>query len=247
MHEQLLREQYDKYISFTAVQFCEVLGFRIDNIFVKFGNTVLRQNVGIPMGTDCAPLLADLFLFSYEYKFLQRMMKDKNKFHIAKLFNKTDRYIDDLLSLDNPKFKDFVGEIYPAELELKKTNESDMSAPYLDLLINIEPNNSIYCKLYDKRDDFNFDIVNFPHLDSNIPLNPAYGVYVSQLIRYSRACSKYLDFKSRHHILVIKLLGQGYTCKKLKKSFLGFAEKYKSLILKFQVLPLEMVKDVGMI
>ena len=54
-------EQYDKYISFTAVQFCEVLGFLINNIFVKFGNTVLRQNVGIPMGTDCAPLLADLF------------------------------------------------------------------------------------------------------------------------------------------------------------------------------------------
>ena len=241
----LSSDRHNKYVSFTAIQFCEVLGFLIDNIYVKFGNTVLRQNIGIPMGTDCAPLLADLFLFSYEFKFLQKLMKDKTKFHIAKLFNKTDRYIDDLLSLDNPKFEEFVNEIYPPELELKKTNETNLNAPYLDLSINIEQDNSLYCKLYDKRDDFNFEIVNFPHLDSNIPLNPAYGVYVSQLIRYCRACSRYIDFKSRHNILVTKLLHQGYTSIKLKQHFLRFVEKYQSLILKFQVLPLDILKDVG--
>ena len=72
-------------------------------------------------------------------------------------------------------------------------------------------------RLYDKRDDFNFPIVNFPFLSSNIPSAPAYGVYVSQLIHYARACSNYQDFLERGKVLTTKLLSQGYQKKKKKK------------------------------
>ena len=82
----------------------------------------------------------------------------------------------------------------PAELEIKDTTESNTSASYLDLLLSIESDGQLRTSLYDKRDDFNFHITNFQFLSSNIPSSPAYGVFISQLIRYARACSSYECF-----------------------------------------------------
>jgi hypothetical protein len=72
-----------------------MLGFLIDNIFISFGGALFQQVVGIPMGTNCAPLLADLCLYSYESEFLQKLVKDK-KIHEARAFNFTFRYIGDV-------------------------------------------------------------------------------------------------------------------------------------------------------
>ena len=101
------------------------------------------------------------------------------------------RYIDDVLSQSNSKFGDFVDHIYPIELEIKDTNRS---ASYLVLRLEIDSEGRLRTKLNDKRDDFNFPIVNFPFICSKIPATPAYGVHISQLIRYSRACGSYHDF-----------------------------------------------------
>ena len=87
----------------------------IDSIFVSFGVALFQQVVGIPMGTNCAPLPADLFLCSYESEFLQDLVKDK-KIHEARAFNFTYRYIDDVLSINNPRFAEFLPLIYPPEL-----------------------------------------------------------------------------------------------------------------------------------
>ena len=87
----------------------------IDNIFVSFGGALFQQVVGIPMGTNCAPLLADLFVCSYESEFLQNLVKDK-KIHEARAFNFTYRYIDDVLSINNPRFAEFLPLIYPPEM-----------------------------------------------------------------------------------------------------------------------------------
>ena len=127
-----------------------------------------------------------------------------------------------MFSADNDKFGDYVPKIYPKELVLKKTNDDPKEAEYLDLLININDSEKITTKLYDKRDAFGFDIVNFPYMDSNIPAGPAYGVYISQLVRYSRACCDYGDFHFRHDLLVKRLLNQGYSKDKLTKYFLKF-------------------------
>ena len=75
--------------------------------------------------------------------------------------------------------------MYPPELEIKDTTESNTSASYLDLLLSIGRDGQLHTSLYDKRDDFNFHITNFPFLSSNIPSSPAYGVFISQLIRYA--------------------------------------------------------------
>ena len=134
-----------------------------DNIFIRFGSKLYRQIVGIPMGTNCAPLVADLFLFCYERDFMLSL-SDNTQADIIEAFNSTSRYLDDLLNIDNPYFEQMVGQIYPTELQLNKANSSNTEAPFFDLNLSIT-NGIVSSKIYDKRDDFNFEIVNFPFLD----------------------------------------------------------------------------------
>ena len=115
---------------FTADSICEMIEFLIDNIFVQFGGRLFRQVIGIPMGTNCAPLLADLFLYSYENEFLDNMIRSGHK-RLARSFNLCYRYIDDLIVFNNKKFLDYLKEIYPSQLTVEKANKSDHLADYL--------------------------------------------------------------------------------------------------------------------
>ena len=130
----------------------------------------------------CDPLLADLFLYSYESEFLQKLVKDK-QIHEARAFNFTYRYIDDVLSINNSRFAEFLPLIYPTELEVKEATDTASSASFLDLYLEFDDSGQLSTKMYDKRDDFNFKNINFPNMSNNIPASPAYGVYISQLIR----------------------------------------------------------------
>jgi hypothetical protein len=125
------------------------------------------------MGTNCARLLADLFLYSYEADFIHVLLK-KNEKKLARSFNFTFHYIDNVVSLNNSRFGDIADRIYPIELEIKDTTDTDTSASYLDLHLEIDSEGRLRTKLYDKRDYFNFSIVNFPFIRSNIPAAPAY-------------------------------------------------------------------------
>ena len=98
---------------------------------------------------------------------------------------------------------------------------SDTEAAFLDLNLSIH-NDIVSTKIYDKRDDFNFDIVNFPFLGGDVPQRPSYGVYISQLIRFARASSHVTDFNNRNKFLTAKLLKQGYRYLKLRKAFPSF-------------------------
>ena len=90
-------------------------------------------------------------------------------------------------------------------------------------------------KIYDKHDDFDFEIVNFPFLDGDVPHSTSNGVYISQLIRFARASSYVTDFNTRNKFLTQKLLKQGYRYHKLRKTFSKFYRQYYDLISKFQV------------
>ena len=103
------------------------------------------------------PLLADIFLYSHEAEFIQSLLSTGKK-KIASQFNFTYRYIDDVLSINNPDFENYLGQMYPAELEIKDTTESNTSASYLYLLLSIESDSQLRTSIYDKRDDFNFRI-----------------------------------------------------------------------------------------
>ena len=166
---------------------CDAPHYLLDNIFIRFGSKSYIQIVGIPMGTNCSPLLADFFLFFYERDFMLSP-SDNNQTGIIEAFNSTSRYFDDLLNIDNTYFVQMVGQIYPIRLLLYKANSSDTEAPFLDLNLSIA-NGIVSSKIYDERDDFNFEIVTFPFLDGDVPHFPSYGIYFSQLIRFARKCS----------------------------------------------------------
>ena len=120
--------------------------------------------------------------------------------------------------------------IYPPELEVKETTYTASSALFLDLYLEFDDSGQINTKIYDKRDDFNFKIINFPNMCNNIPASPAYGVYISQLIRYARASSNYSDFLKRHLHLRNRLLGQGYEKIRLIRSLEKLIFRYQDLV-----------------
>ena len=131
-------------------------------------------------------------------------------------------FIDDVLSINSPEFENYLGQMYSVELEIKDTAESNTSASYLDLLLSIGRDGQLHTSIYDKCDDFNFHITNFPFLSSNIQTSPAYRVFISQLIRYARACSSYGCFILRATRLSNKLFKQGYAQEGLKSSLRKF-------------------------
>ena len=212
---------------YTANDICEMIEFLVDNRYVRFDGQLFRQMVGIPMGTNCASLLDDLFLYSYENEFLDELIKEgKRKLH--RKFNLSYRHIDDLISFNNKRFKEFISDIYPKELTISETTESTSVISYLDLLFTRDKRNNITIKLCDKRDAFGFHIVNFLFMPSNIPSAPAYGVYASQLIRHARCCSKYDDFLLRHR--VTRFLLQGYKVNRLSNTFKKFYGRHADLV-----------------
>ena len=161
-------KKYNRY-HFSCRDLCRAIDFLIDNIFVRFGGKVFRQVIGIRMGTNSAPLLADLFLHTYEYEFIIKTMKGDITRELQ--FNKTFRYIDDLLCVNN-------------------------------------------------------------------------GVYISQLVRYARICSRKDDFIYRHRRLSLKLQQQGYKYQQLMKSFHKFYRSHSDELKKFGTTLMELRSSI---
>ena len=131
------------------------------------------------MDTNCSPLVADLLLFCYERDFMLPLPKVTQS-DVIEAFNSTSLDLDDLLIIDNIFFDSMVNRIYPSKLQLNKANVSDTEASFLDLHLPIS-DGFVKTKIYNKRDDFDFDIVNFPFLDNDVTLSTAYCVYISQI------------------------------------------------------------------
>ena len=160
---------------------CEALTFLLDNIFIQFGTKLYRQVVRIPMGTNCAPLDADLFLFCYERDFVMSLSGDKQA-DVIDAFNTTSRYLDDILNINYVYFDNMVSKIYPSELQLNEANSSDTKAAFLDLHLSIS-NDIVSTKIYYKRDDFDFEIVNFPFkMVMFLALHPIESIYLNSFV-----------------------------------------------------------------
>ena len=152
---------HKNYTLWTCQKVCEAL-----TLYIRFGTKLFRQIVGIPMGTNCAPHVADLFLFCYERDFMMSLSVE-NQSEIIEAFSATSRYLDDLLNIDNT-YDGLISQINPPPppppphlpspqnvLQLNKANSSDTEAVFLDLYLSIV-DGFISCKIYDKRDDFDF-------------------------------------------------------------------------------------------
>ena len=125
------------------------------------------------------------------------------------------------MNINNVYFDNMVSQIYPSELQLNKANTSDTEAAFLDLHLSIS-NDIVSTKIYDKRDDFDFEIVNF--LCGDVPRSTSYGVYISQLIRFARASSIVADFNTRNKLLTQKLLNKAIGIINFAKHFQNFID-----------------------
>ena len=125
-------DAYNNHKLWSCQKVWDALFYLLDNIFIRFGTKLYRQTIGIPMGTNCAPPVADLFLFCYQRDFMKSLSRE-NQADIIKASYSTTRYLDYLLNIKNIFFDQMVDCIYPTELQLNRANSSDTEAPFLDL------------------------------------------------------------------------------------------------------------------
>ena len=194
-------------LTFNNLTLKHAIKYLLDNCYFSLGNKLFKQVIGIPMGSDPAPFLANLFLHYYENKWIRTNKKrDINK---VRRFTNVFRFIDDLVAInDNGEFERCYSEIYPPELELKKENIGYSEGTFLDLMIGIR-DNKFFISLYDKRDTFPFAIVRMPHLDSNIPSKIFYSAFGGEILRFARNTSDPNLFKDNTKCLIHRMLKQG--------------------------------------
>ena len=193
----------------------EAVKYLMNNCFFTLGEKIFRQTIGIPMGSDPAPFMANLFLYYYENKWIKSLKKEN--LQKARKFLHTFRFIDDLLTInDDNVFLESLHEIYPPELELNLEHSGD-HVSFLDLSIT-KSGGQLDMKLFDKRDDFPFAIVRMPFASSNMPTSMFYGSIGAEILRVGRVSSSTENFISSSKILVSRSAKQGANKEKLKKT-----------------------------
>lgn len=192
----------------TTHRLINMLSWLVNNSYFNYRGSIFKQNIGIPMGTDCAPFLANIYLHQYEFNYMTKLMK--SNIQLARSLNLTYRYIDDITILnDNGYFVKSYIDIYPDSLELKLVNESPNKADILDISVNILDNIFI-TKLYDKRDGYSFTPIKFPSANSNISLNIIHNIIINQITRLFKLTSKGLDFRYSCYGLFTTCLARNY-------------------------------------
>ena len=180
--------------------------YLMNNCYFTCGKQVFRQVIGIPMGSDPAPFMANLFLYHYESKWLKELKK--NNLILARKFSNTFRFIDDLNAMnDGGLFEQYFKDIYPPELELKKEH-GNVAASFLDLDITLK-DGQFDVKLFDKRDAFPFKIVRMPYRDSNMPSRIFYSSFGAEILRIARTSTESNSFFESAKKLLHRMVRQG--------------------------------------
>jgi hypothetical protein len=213
------------------------LYFLLDNLYITVGGSLFKQTIGIPMGTNCAVFLANLYLFTYEFDFMKRLVSANTcPVFLHKLCH-IRPFVDDLFVLDIPTFQEFMylnpdslgGGIYPKDFcELNCTTSSN-TCTFLDLKIS-QSRLGLEVDIYDKRlqpEYAGLKIIRMPHFSSNISVTAKYGVIVSQLFRFSRLCSSKISFISQTCNLVTLLLQKGYVFNRVMNKVRSFLNRSK--------------------
>ena len=228
---------------FTKSLLKEAIKFLLHNCFFSIGNITMIQVIGIPMGSDPAPFFANLFLAHKEADWVKAQRK-LGIINVRKI-NNSFRFIDDLLSLnDGSTFEKHYKDIYPTELELKKENNSNSCASFLDLYIYIE-NGEFHTRLFDKRDNFGFDIVRMPFYCSNVPSKMFYGSIGAEFLRISRATSKIEDLTRNCKQLLSRMLKQNGQMRRIKFSLIKMIQRHREVFIKYNKSIEEVMQAIG--
>ena len=192
-------------LTFDKAKIKGAVKYLMENCQFTLGEKLFQQIIGIPMGSDPAPFMTNLFLYYYESRWIKELKR--TNLTNARKFGNTFRFIDDLIAInDDGEFEKNFPDIYPPELELKKEHGGEQVS-FLDLDIT-SSNKQFSISLYDKRDAFPFKIVRMPYYSSNMPSNIFYSCVGSEILRIGRATSHVNDFlKSSNSLLIRMLIG----------------------------------------
>ena len=227
------KKTYDNHVCFDAKELKEAVNFIIYNTYIIFAGIVFIQMKGIPMGGNSSSPIADLTIGKREFNYMINLIKQK-KYGLAKLLSSCCRYVDDLMAINYLFFHNIIEEIYPESLKMERSGSNNKNVNYLDLNICIKES-SLEITVYNKTDDFNFDVVSltFPH--SNIPEEVGYNVFYSQVLRYGTICSKYTEFQFYVSKILKVLVGRGYNRSKLIRHVKRCLNKYPIVFMKYGV------------
>jgi hypothetical protein len=210
-----LKGQSLKRKSFSVKQLVEMLTQLVDNTFVSFAGKLWQQVVGIPMGTNCAGFIANLYCFTYELDFIKRVVSG-GKWGLARQLQNCTRYIDDLFNLDIPDFDSlrYLPEgIYPKDILELNVADAGHSVPYMDIFVRQNRRRGLITTIYDKRLDDKFkdvQVIRYPHIDSCLASMAKYGIVTSQMHRFARRCSLRSDFVYNSSLVIHRMIQKGY-------------------------------------
>jgi hypothetical protein len=179
------------------------------------------------MGTNAGPGLANIYLYDYEAKFIDRLCAE-GKIEIAKQFHSSFRYIDDTISIDNDSWREYTdkpaeeGGIYPACLTYNATRLSATATRFLGMHIHIRDSGNCVISSFDKRHEFGFTIQHYPDMRSMIPESLPYGTFTGLLHRYYRLCTEACNFVDISAELAVKMIMKGCSRTKLHRIFRSF-------------------------
>ena len=227
------KKLYDNYHCFDKFQLKEAVHFIISNTYIVFGGTVFIQIMGIPMGGNSSSPIADLTLAKFEFNYMQKLLTGK-KFALAKHLSNTNRYVDDLITFNYLHFHNLINVIYPPSLQMERSGSDNKIVNYLDLNVSIKPD-GISVSVYNKTDDFNFNVVSltFPH--SNIPIEVGYNVFYGQILRYGNICTDLDTFTFHLNKIFQIMVSRNYDREYLIKSIRRCLRKYNSIFCKFGI------------
>jgi hypothetical protein len=216
---------------FTPTDIKNMVQLLVKNTFIKNGARIKQQIRGLPMGTNPAPYLANLHLYRYETKFIDRLMQEN--ITEAQQYLGTFRFIDDVLSVDNPHFEQHVkiaesndpqDPIYPNYLALNKTTSTITAADFLGMEI-LDHGYEFEIKVASSKKRFPYPNIKYPSLYGNFPPVLGYGVFTGQLFRFSRICSKFSSFINAAADNARMLLTKGYSKTKLERAMESFLRR----------------------
>lgn len=213
----------------TQAELVKLIRWLVENTYVfNKGGALYRQLIGLPMGTNCAPALANLYLYYYESMYVSRV-EEKSGREAAQQYHMTFRLIDDVLSVDNPLWAETIskpfenGGIYPAALILNPTNLTKLGAEFIGVQADASTNR-FHTSVYDKRSTFPFEVRRYPYMASLIPSYIPYNVFTGQCHYTYRICSGSQSFVDAAVVVARRCVHNG--CRKHKitdrfKAFVG--------------------------
>ena len=215
---------YPGYREYTIDKLLEALEIILFNTYIQFNGTVFKQILGIPMGGNASPFIADLYLSWCEYCYVTKLTK--TDYNLARRLSYNCRYLDDICTVNLKDFDTISKDIYDNTLILEGSTCSYKRDNFLDLYIRVIDGKFV-TGIYHKVDDFNFEVISYPFPDSNIHSSLGYSTFYSQLIRFHRLCNNNKsDFLFRAKLICQKLINRGYKFNLLRKSFMRFTNKY---------------------